>query len=142
VGQTGTANSFLSDNQPTAEWQANLSATFNRGPFSATYQLRYVSDGVYNYLGSTSSPAPAGGAVLESNRVPSYALSTLSGTYSFDNMWGTRQLQVFGVISNLFDRDPPLAVGNGVGGNQNGGTNAVFFDTQGRTYRLGVRVAF
>jgi len=140
VGQTGTANSFLSDNQPTAEWQANLSGTFNRGPLSATYQIRYVSDGVFNYIGSTSAPAPAGGAVLSSNRVPSYAVSTLSGTYSFENRWGTRQLQVFGVISNLFDRDPPLAVGNAA--NQNGGTNAVFFDTQGRTYRLGVRVAF
>jgi iron complex outermembrane receptor protein len=95
---------------------------------------------VFNYLGSTSAPAPAGGAVLSSNRVPSYAVSTMSGTYSFDNMWGTRQLQVYGVVSNLFDRDPPLAVGNAA--NNNGGTNAVFFDTQGRTYRLGVRVAF
>jgi len=140
VGQTGTANSFLSDNQPTAEWQANLSATFNRGPLSATYQIRYVSDGVFNYLGSTSAPAPAGGTVLSSNRVPSYAVSTLSGTYSFENLWGARQLQVFGVVSNLFDRDPPIAVGNAA--NNNGGTNAVFFDTQGRTYRLGLRVSF
>ena len=32
VGQTGTGNSFLSDNQPTAEWLANLSSTYSRGP--------------------------------------------------------------------------------------------------------------
>ncbi len=46
-----------------------------------------------------------------SHRVLSYAVSTVSRTYSFANLFGTREVQVFGVISNLFDRDPPLAVG-------------------------------
>ncbi len=112
---------------------------------SATYQVRYVSDGTFNYLGVTPSDPgypvpPAGGTTLSDNHVPGYAVSTLSGTYTFDNLFGTRTLQIFGVVSNLFDRNPPLAVGNA--SNTNGGTNAVFFDTQGRTYRLGLRAAF
>ncbi len=52
VGQTGTGNSFLSDNQPTAEWQGTLSATYNQGPVSVTGQMRYVSDGIMDYLGA------------------------------------------------------------------------------------------
>jgi outer membrane receptor protein involved in Fe transport len=146
VGQTGTANSFLADQQPTAEWVANFSATFNRGPLSVTGQARYVSDGKYNYRGVAPGDAgfpltfPAGGAALSSNHVPSYAVFALSGSYDFANVFGTKTLQVYGVVNNLFDRDPPLAVGNGA--NNNGGTNAIFFDTMGRSYRLGARVTF
>ena len=148
VGQTGTANSFLSDNQPAPEWQSTLSATFNHGPLSITGQLRYVSDGSVNYLGitcpagSTSATcvAPAGGNTYDLNAVSSYTLANLSGSYSFDNMFGTKTLQIFGAISNLFDKDPPLAAGASPNGN--GGTNPVFFDTMGRSYRLGLRVAF
>ena len=148
VGQTGTANSFLSDNQPAPEWQSTLSATFNHGPLSITGQLRYVSDGSVNYLGitcpagSTSATcvAPAGGNTYDLNSVSSYTLANLSGSYSFDNMFGTKTLQIFGAISNLFDKDPPLAAGASPNGN--GGTNPVFFDTMGRSYRLGLRVAF
>ncbi len=146
VGQTGTANSFLSDNQPVAEWQSTLAATFNRGPLSVTAQMRYVSDGVFNYLGvecPSGGPCPtvpAGGTTYILNHVPSYTLTNLSGSYNFENLFGTKTFQVFGAISNLFDKDPPLALGGNPNGN--GGTNAVFFDTAGRSYRLGVRVGF
>jgi outer membrane receptor protein involved in Fe transport len=50
--------------------------------------------------------------------------------------------QVFAAIDNLFDKDPPIAAGSGFGGNTNGGTNAVFFDTLGRAFRVGVRMDF
>jgi outer membrane receptor protein involved in Fe transport len=152
VGQTGTANSFLSDNQPAARWQSTLAATFNHGPLSLTGQMRYVSDGTYNYLGVVCDPGPAGspqavacaatipagGTSYIQNSVPSYTIANLSGSYNFENLFGTKTFQVFGAISNLFDKNPPLALG----GNSNGGTNAVFFDTAGRSYRLGLRVAF
>jgi outer membrane receptor protein involved in Fe transport len=45
-------------------------------------------------------------------------------------------------IDNLFDKDPPIAVGSGFGGNGNGGTNPVFFDALGRAYRVGLRATF
>jgi outer membrane receptor protein involved in Fe transport len=146
VGQTGTANSFLSDNQPAPEWQGTLSATFNQGPLSVTAQVRYVSDGSYNYLGITcpdgataaTCTPPAGGSTYIQNDVASYNVTNLSGSYSFENLFGTKTFQVFGAISNLFDKDPPLALG----ANNNGGTNAIYFDTFGRSYRLGVRLAF
>ena len=149
VGQTGTANSFLTDNQPSAKWLANLTATYSHGPISVTGQGRYVSSGKFNYRGATVNPDgtyPAltgqllSGATLSDNRVPSYALFGLSGSYQFQDLGAVKNLQIFATIDNLFDRDPPIAAGNGA--NQNGGTNPIYFDTFGRYYRLGVRAGF
>jgi outer membrane receptor protein involved in Fe transport len=145
VGQTGTGNSFLSDNQPTSKWIANLSATWNHGPISVTGQGRYVSDGVMDYLGAVPpATPPPGGRTLSDNHVPSYQVFSLSGSYMFSNLGPLNSFQVFGVVDNVLDKTPPTAVGGGPFGpsNTNGGTNAVFFDTQGRTYRLGVRTTF
>lgn len=145
VGQTGTSNSFLSDNQPTAEWMTNLSSTYSRGPVSVTGQWRYVASGEMNYYGIT--PADPGYATataplvtMSTNQVPSYSLYTLSGSYAWSGR-GT-QTQLFATIDNVFDKNPPIAAGSGFGGDVNGGTNAVFFDTLGRAFRLGVRVGF
>jgi outer membrane receptor protein involved in Fe transport len=145
VGQTGTSNSFLSDNQPTSEWVANLAATWNRGPIMLTGQVRYVDEGVLNYYGVTPDdpryPAAPPFVNVSENRVPSYSVWTLSGSYTFDNVGPAENIQVFATINNLFDKDPPVAAGTGFGGGV-GGTNPVFFDTLGRAYRVGVRMNF
>jgi hypothetical protein len=39
-------------------------------------------------------------------------------------------------------RHAPTAAGSGFGGNANGGTNPVFFDTLGRAFRVGLRATF
>lgn len=145
VGQTGTSNSFLSDYQPTAEWVANLSAAYNRGPLNVTGQVRYVSSGVMNYYGITpNDPGYATASpplvTMSTNHVPSYSVWTLAASYDFQTQGP--DMQVFGAIDNLFDKNPPVAAGSGFGGNSNGGTNAVFFDTLGRAVRLGLRVNF
>jgi len=146
VGQTGTSNSFLSDNQPTADWVANLTATYLRGPFSLTGQLRYVDDGIMDYLGLTPDDpgypnVPVGGSTMDVNRVPSYAVFGLSGSYRFENIGFLESLQIWAAVDNVFDKDPPIASGVGFGGG-NGGTNPVFFDTMGRAFRLGIRTSF
>jgi iron complex outermembrane receptor protein len=148
VGQTGTSNSFLSDNQPTADWLANLTTTWSRGPLMLTGQLRYVSSGIMNYNGVTPGepdyPPAAGSSLvgMSTNDVPSYTVVALSGSYTWSNVGPTGSLQLFAAINNLFDRDPPVATGTGLGGGGTGGTNPVFFDTLGRAFRLGLRVNF
>jgi iron complex outermembrane recepter protein len=147
VGQTGTGNSFLSDNQPTAEWQATLSATFNQGPLSVTGNVRYVSDGVMDYLGVVPPDVPAPGSnqrTLSTNSVPSYQVFGLTSSYMFENVGPMKSLQVWAAVDNLFDKEPPTAVGGGAFGasNANGGTNAIFFDTLGRSFKLGLRTSF
>jgi outer membrane receptor protein involved in Fe transport len=145
VGQTGTGNSFLSDNQPAADWHATLSATYARGPFSLTGQVRYVSDGVMDYLGATpGEPVPVGGRTLDVNKVPGYEVFTLSSGYRFEHVGPMDALQVYGVVNNLFDKDPPIAPGGSAFGASNayGGTNATFFDTLGRTFKIELRAWF
>ena len=76
--------------------------------------------------------------------MPGYQIFTLSGNYTFKDVGPTNTLQVFGVIDNLFNKQPPFASGSGAFGltNGNGGTNAIFYDTLGRMYRVGVRMSF
>ena len=145
VGQTGTANSFLSDNQPSAEWLANLSATWVAGPLSVTGQLRYVSSGVQNYLGATPGSANYNDPTftrLDNNNVPSYEVFGLNASYTFDLVGPAKTVRLWASIDNLFDKDPPVATGTGFGGAANGGTNPVFFDTIGRYFRVGVSSTF
>jgi len=144
VGQTGTGNSFLSDNQPTADWQATLSTTYNQGPFSVTGNARYVSSGVMDYLGTTSATTDPTLHTLSDNHVPSYAVFGLTSSYTFENVGPLKTMQVWAAVDNVFDKEPPVAVGGGAFGasNANGGTNAIFFDTLGRTFKLGLRTSF
>jgi iron complex outermembrane recepter protein len=81
---------------------------------------------------------------VSTNRVPSYQVFSLNGSYSFEDVGPLSGLQVFAAVDNLFDKEPPVAPGGGPFGpsNANGGTNAVFFDTLGRAFRLGVRTTF
>ena len=146
VGQTGTSNSFLSDYQPTADWVANFATTYSRNRASITGQVRYVSSGVMNYYGITpGDPGYATAALplvtMSNNEVPAYSLFNLTGAYDFQ-LRGSTKLQVFAAVENVFDKNPPIAAGAGFGGNGNGGTNPVFFDTLGRAFRVGLRATF
>ena len=67
---------------------------------------------------------------ISDNSVASAVYTNLSASYDL-----TDQFQVFGSINNVFDKDPAIAPGgNGYP------TNPVYFDTYGRTWRLGLRV--
>ncbi|HVY80132.1 MAG TPA: TonB-dependent receptor [Steroidobacteraceae bacterium] len=144
VGQTGNANSFLSDNQPQPKWTGSLTGTYQQGPASVTMQMRFISHGIMDYNNPSGGVNVVGNPVLARARVPSYQLFTLGGTYNFEDLGMVSGLQVFGVVDNLFDKQPPFASGITAFGlaNANGGTNATFFDTLGRMYRIGVRMSF
>jgi hypothetical protein len=155
VGQTGTANSFLSDNQPTAKWTGSLTGTYAQGPWAFTGQMRFVSSGIMDYnapngiVVSNVGTGAGTGAVPSVYRynvttVPSYEIFTLSGQYTFGNLGAVSNLQIFGVVENLLDKRPPFASGTGAFGvnNGNGGTNPIFFDALGRMYRVGLRMNF
>jgi iron complex outermembrane recepter protein len=155
VGQTGTANSFLSDNQPTAKWTGSLTGTYAQGPWAFTGQMRFVSSGIMDYnapngiVVSNVGTGAGTGAVPSVYRynvttVPSYEIFSLSGQYTFGNLGAVSGLNLFAVVDNVLDKRPPFASGTGAFGvnNGNGGTNPIFFDALGRMYRVGVRMNF
>jgi outer membrane receptor protein involved in Fe transport len=138
VGQTGSSNTFLSDNQPQPKWTGSLMGTYQQGPASVTAQMRFVSHGIIDYNDPSGLNYEGGG------EVPSYQVFTLSGTYNFKDVGVVSNMQLYAVVDNLFNKQPPFASGAGAFGvnNGNGGTNPVFFDTLGRMYRVGVRMTF
>ncbi len=140
VGQTGNANSFLSDFQSTAKWLGNLTATYSQGPLTSTLSARHIGKGKRDYLGVTPSDdnyttAPANYVRYDVNDVGSYTVFGLNASYKIDTKFA-ENFEVWADVTNLLDRDPPL-VGGG-----SGGTNPTFYDAIGRFYRVGFRSKF
>lgn len=146
VGAVGNAVGFLSDYASAADFTGSLTATWTRGDFSLTGQMRYVDDGIVERtrIGpddpgfvATAAASPANGnrQSINLNELGSYEVYSLSGMYNFELQDGNG-LQLWGSINNLTDEDPPLYGGG------TGGTNAIFYATAGREYRMGVRMNF
>jgi outer membrane receptor protein involved in Fe transport len=144
AGTVGSTVAFLSDYASAADFAANVIATWSYGNFSLTGQMRYIDDGVidrtrqgpedvgYNETAATS---------VNVNTIDAYEVFSLSGTYDFA-LSGGNQMQLWGAINNLTDEDPP-ATGGGVGfASGIGGTNPIFYDTAGLSYRVGLRMSF
>lgn len=160
LGQTGTGNTFLNDYTPTARWRGTLMTTWSQGGLSITPQMSFVSHGVQDYAGVTPASGPIFQEVLtgvglpanlkyyglhpmQNNYVPAYFLFNLNGTYSFREGPATG-LSLYVQVNNVFNKQPPVTGGATAfgSGNNNGGTNPIFFDTLGLAYRVGFRYAF
>ncbi len=130
VGETG--NLTLPDFQLTA------SATFRQGPFSTYLQGRYISDGLRRYNGNRPD---LGGVTIDNNRVASSFITDLRFSYTFSPQNGDGDWEVFGNISNVFDRDPPLSANHSdfVGSSL---TNTTLFDVLGGRYVVGAKFTF
>jgi hypothetical protein len=114
--------------------------TYARDRFTSTFETRYVGSGKLNVtwfespVGSPTNTLPLS---VNTNRVDDAYYLSWSGSYDFPQSGENNQIQVFWVVNNLLDEDPAIAPG----GNAYP-TNPVFFDTIGRRFRAGVRVAF
>ena len=135
IGPVASLGSF--NTQP--DWQARAWLTYARDRFTSTFEARYVGSGKLNVLWFESPPgAPTNTqpfSVNDNSVDDAYYLSW-SGSFDFGQNQD-RATQVFWVINNLLDEDPPVAPG----GNAYP-TNPVFFDTLGQRARVGVRFSF
>ncbi len=111
VGQTGNSNSFLADNQPQPKWTGSLTGTYAQGPAVVTAQMRFIGHGIMDYNNPGGGVNASGNPVSPRTEVPSYQVFTLSGMYTFNELGPLGSLQVFGVVDNLFDKEPPFASG-------------------------------
>jgi iron complex outermembrane recepter protein len=139
-GQTGGDSAFLSDVAPAASWTGNIALTYLNGPVAATVQTRWVAPGNMDLQNPKTGPDdsaydPTRSYSVSDNTTGNYFVTNLNASY--DLKWfGLDKFQVFGSVSNLFDRHPPFSSG------AVGGTNAINYDTLGRMYRAGVRLKF
>ncbi len=145
AGQTGPTAAF-GDFNTVPKWQGNTTLTYTHNNFNAVLQVRIIGEGSYGVQDSnTGLPfiaagqpgyATTYGASINNNSVASatYFNLALNYTLPFFNDNG-HSIQVFGSLDNMFNRDPPVAPGgNGYP------TNPVYFDTYGRTWRMGMRL--
>jgi outer membrane receptor protein involved in Fe transport len=144
AGQTGPVGSF-GDFNTVPRWQGSAFLTYTNGPLTGVVQLRAIGSGKYGVVDSNTSlpligPGQAGytttyAGSVSNNSVASATYVNMTLSYSLP-LW-EQAIQVFGTLSNVFNRDPPVAPGgNGYP------TNPVYFDTYGRTWKVGIRARF
>ncbi|MGE3334595.1 MAG: TonB-dependent receptor plug domain-containing protein [Rhodospirillaceae bacterium] len=124
------------------KFKANLSATYNLDPFTASLTMRHISAGVYNrQFVECTSGCPASTAqnpTINNNDVPGANYFDLSLSYQIDG----DALEAFMSVENLMDKDPPQ-VGGSVGAAFFTGSGALtIYDIMGRQFHAGVRFRY
>lgn len=108
-------------------WRANAGATYTNGPASYYVEGRFVGGGkVDNLFGSSD---------ISDNDVSSRFYVNTSFTYTLIGE-SHRQLELYGIVNNIFDRNPPIIVSFFIAPQA---TNPGLYDVIGRTFVVGVR---
>jgi outer membrane receptor protein involved in Fe transport len=114
------------------DWQGTFSLAYERGPFAATIQERYINSGLYD-------ATYVQGVDIDDNTIASTALTNLELSYKSE-LTGEATFQTYLNVTNLLDRDPPRVATWGFTGSTQ--TNSSLFDVYGRRYNVGVRFNF
>ena len=123
-------------------WLGNATLTYSNMPFTAALQARYIGGGKFGNVDTYIGPEDPGYDVtdprsISTNRVDSRIYFNLSMSYDIKLDNDDHAVTIFGVINNLFGKNPPIAPGgNGYP------TNPVYFDTYGAAFRMGVRMRY
>ena len=138
-GMSGPTAAFGSFNTA-PHWLGNATLTYTNVGFTSALQARYTGHGRYNAL-YTGPDQPGYNPTLPNsindNTVPSRIYFNLSASYDIAFGKDNHAFTLWGVINNMFDKDPPVAPGgNGYP------TNPVYFDTYGAAFRMGVRMRY
>jgi outer membrane receptor protein involved in Fe transport len=117
-------------------WRTNVSFNYALEKFSGTLQMRSFSGSIVNRaLVGPDNPLynPAAQNSVNDNLSPGLVYWNMSARYDVINREG-RQLQLFFVVDNLLDKDPPITA---VPMTSNGG---IQYDFIGRNFRIGARL--
>jgi iron complex outermembrane receptor protein len=126
-------------NAPRFSYLASM--TYSLDPVSVSLIMTGVSAGVfYNGLIVCNAGCPTGNGVTtgtsNDNHIDSYKSFSLSANYMIGK-WG----ELYGVVDNLFDKDPPVVPGSFGAGFYQGQSN-INYDRIGRAFHLGWRAKF
>lgn len=136
AGQNGSGVS-----QPSGlpDYTINGFIGWNLDAFSTQVQIRHISSGLFQV--TNIGPHQEGYSPLLPNSINDNLVEAV--TYVNFNLQyrlvdeGNRQVELFGVVNNLFDTDPPNNLPSSFGP-----TNNVLYDVVGRSYRAGVRISY
>lgn len=119
------------------EWTANTEVTFRSGPNQVNVQARYVGEGKF----ATGLTEGAGRAnTINDNSIPAFIYWNVGAQRDFEI--GSSRFQVYGLINNLFNKQPPMIPSGTTAGTGETSTNAAFYDVIGRTYKVGFRFQY
>jgi len=137
AGQSGPVQAF-GDFNTAPKLTSQVYLTYRNDAFTAVLSGRYIGKGRYNatYTGPDEAGYDADALnSINDNSVDDRFYTGLALTYRLD-LGTDRNVELFGTIDNLFNIDPPVAPGgNGYP------TNPVYFDTAGRSFRVGARLS-
>jgi iron complex outermembrane receptor protein len=121
-----------------ALWKWLGSQTYSTDRWSATLTEHYISSGVLSkaYIQCTTNcPVPTiNNPTITENSVPGAFYLDVGGTYNL-----TPETQMYFKIDNVTNLDPPTVPSNQFNVN---GSNPGLYDTIGRYYRIGARLAY
>jgi outer membrane receptor protein involved in Fe transport len=120
------------------KWSGNFDIGYDTGVWAMNLQARYIGSGVFSNLYTTGAGAAN---TVSNNKVPAFVYLTLGGHVNVPFGDGGN-MQFFGVINNLLDKDPAMVPAGAAGGIRESSTNAAFYDVVGRYFRAGVRLRF
>jgi outer membrane receptor for ferrienterochelin and colicin len=111
----------------------NLTVAYGIGPWTATWQQRYISDTLVNTNWVE-------GVDVDWNRIPTYSFTNLRFAYRSELANGG-DWTVSLAVNNAFDKNPPIIPGafNRIGSQTGSGLG---YDEFGRRYNLGVNMNF
>ncbi len=126
AGETG--DSVYTGVYSMPRWRGSFVTSYSNGPFRITGMARYVGGGKFNVLWTDAD--------IDDNSIKGRTYFDLAVQYDIVPREDGRKLQVYGVVQNLLNRDPPIIPSQVLP------TNAVFYDMIGRTYKIGIRFSF
>lgn len=108
--------------------------TWRKDAFTLSAHGKYIPKGIFDttLVGPEDDGySPDLASSINTNRVNSRFYLDLSASVRVND-----QFELFGVVNNVLDKDPPMAA------SAQGATNQVYFDPIGRYFKLGARVKF
>jgi outer membrane receptor protein involved in Fe transport len=139
IDRAGQNGSGVSQPSGVPDYTINGFVTYQSDPFSAQVQVRHISSGLFqvtNIGPHQDGYSPLLPNSINDNLVESVTYVNLNAQY---RLWqnGDRHLELFGVVNNLFDKDPPKNLPSSFGP-----TNNVLYDVLGRSYKVGLRLMY
>ncbi len=114
------------------DWIVDGNVVWSVGDLSLNAHGKYIPEGIFDttLVGPEDAGyAPTLPSSINSNRVDSAFYLDLGATLKVDD-----RAEVFVVVNNVLDSDPPLAA------SAQGATNQVYFDPVGRSFKVGARL--